>query len=86
MAEGLQSRCDILGYSTVVVLGISASVLAREPLHHFGQWTIFWLQPRTPVKLQRELRVPFELQQVIRGSFRVVVELPRELQWADPLQ
>ena len=33
-----------------------------------------------------ELRVPFELQQVIRGSFRVVVELPRELQWADPLQ
>lgn len=52
--EGLQSGCDILGYSTLVVLGISASVLAGKPLHNFGLWPLFWLQPRASVKLQWE--------------------------------
>ena len=52
MAEGLLSRCDILGDSTLVVPGESASVLAREPFRHFDQCALFLLQPRAPVKLQ----------------------------------
>ena len=36
-AEGLLSRCDILGDTTLVVPGESASVLAREPVCHLVQ-------------------------------------------------
>lgn len=53
VAEGLLSRCDILGDYTLVVPGESASVLAGEPLHHFVHWLLFLLQPRAPVKLQQ---------------------------------
>ena len=51
-AEGLLCRCDILGDTSQVVPGESASVLAREPLRHFDQCALFLLQPRAPVKLQ----------------------------------
>ena len=30
--------------------------------------------------------MPLELEQVTRGSFRVVMEPPLEVQWADTLQ
>ena len=52
-AEGLLSQCDILGDTTLVVPGESASILAREPLRHLAQWPLFLLQPRDPVKFQR---------------------------------
>ena len=48
----LFSRCDILGDTTLVVPGESASVLAGEPLSHFGQWLLSWIQSKAPVKLQ----------------------------------
>lgn len=69
------------GDSYLVVLRESTSVLAGEPLHYFGLSPLFFLQPRAPVKLQREPRVPLELQQVTQSSFRVVVVPPLELQW-----
>ena len=65
--------CDILGDSTLVFLGKCASDLAREPCRPFGQWPLFLLQPRTPVKCSGELIVSLELKQVPWGSFRVVV-------------
>ena len=52
-AEGLLSQCDILGDTTLVVPGESASVLAWEPLHHLVQWPLFLLQPRDSMKFQR---------------------------------
>ena len=52
-AEDLLSQCDILGDTTLVVPGESASVLAWEPLRHLIQWPLFLLQPRDPVKFQR---------------------------------
>ena len=52
-AEGLLSRCDILGDTTLVVPGAFASVLAREPVHHLVLWPLFLLQTRDPVKLQQ---------------------------------
>ena len=52
-AEGLLSQCDILGDTTLVVPGESASVLAGEPLRHLIQWPLFLLQPRDPVKFQQ---------------------------------
>ena len=48
-AEGLLSQCDILGNTTLVLPGESASVLAGEPLSHLVQWPLFLLQPRDPV-------------------------------------
>ena len=73
--------CDILGDTSQVAPGKSSSVLAREPLRHFGLFPLFFLQPRAPVKLQREPGVPLELQQVTQSSFRVMVEPPLTLQW-----
>ena len=52
VTEGLLSRCDILGDSTLAKTGESASALAVEPLRHLGQWALFLLQTRAPVKLQ----------------------------------
>ena len=49
--EGLLSRCDVLGASTLIVPGKSTSVLAKEPLHHFVYWRLFLLQASAPVKL-----------------------------------
>ena len=80
VAEGHLSRCDILGDS-YLVLGESTLVSAREPLRHFGLFPLFFLQPRAPVKLQREPGVPLELQRVTQSSFRVMVEPPLKLQW-----
>ena len=81
VAEGLLSRCDILGDCTLVVPGESASVLAGEPLHRFVHWLLFLLQPRAPVRLQQR---PLEFQQVTQGFFTVVMEPPLELQWSRP--
>ena len=55
-AEGLFPRCDILGHTSQVVPGKSASVLEREPLRPLVQWPLFLCQSRDPMKLQRGSR------------------------------
>ena len=53
VAEQLLSRCDVLGESTLVFLGESASVLSGDPQYHYDQRSLFLLFPRAPVKLQQ---------------------------------
>ena len=79
--EGLLSRCDILGDTSQVVPGKSASVLAREPLCHLVQWPLFLCSLGTLWNFKGELGVPLELQDMAQGSFKVVVETLIELEW-----
>ena len=63
------------------VPGESASVLADGPLCHCGQGLLSCYRIGLLSNCSGELEVPLELQQIIRGFFRVVVEPPLELQW-----
>lgn len=81
-AQGLLSRCDTLGESTLLVPmdppqffpGSPSKILASGP---FSCYSLGFLS-----NCSGELEVPLELQHVTRGSFRVTVESPLKLQWS----
>jgi len=79
-AQGLLSRCDVLGDSTVVVLGEYTSVLAAGLLCHHGQGLLSCFSIWLLSNYSRELGVHRELQEVNYASFRIVVEPPFKVQ------
>ena len=75
-AEGLLSRCYVLGDSTICA-GESASVLGEGVLCHCGQGLLSCYSIRLLSNCSGELRVPLGLQKIVWDFFRVTVEPPQ---------